>query len=480
MIIFLILGFFELFVKTYPGYLILPPVAFGSQGFGPHAPVTKDFLPKGKTSSQSAIFPVSSAISKKKQILVMEKGESMLLLSPSFERVWLSQGGVVSVREEGRGLRLQAKKLGEVLLSIGSRLYLVQVLSPENKQHFLALKQLLSHRMGLEVRFVQDRLRVQGAVYRTQDFKDLSQLARDQKISYLFEATVSEQLRPAIKDYILNQVKNPLFVQPVLSWQKPLTAFLPDDLKLMDFYKTGLKPFGLILKKDPSLLPAAPLIRLKILLVESGANHSFQTHINWGEKVINQLLSGDLFKSIFSEFKAMENKGQARILSRTTLLSESGKKSYFHSGGSVPVPQFNPENGTQSVKWKPYGIELNFLATADRNNKIHIQTRAEISEVDHAYSAHSAPALKSHSITSSLTMQAGQSLLLSQMLRQQKGKSYSAPSALFRLPLAGPVLSFKGRIKQNTRLSIFITADFPASRPQSGLKSTRLSPIDRG
>ena len=390
----------------------------------------------------------------------MEKGESLHLNSPSFEKVWLSQAGVVSVQSTNRGVRLQARKEGEVLLNIGSRLYLIQILSEENKKQLIVLKEFFSHRMGLKVHFTQDQIRVKGQLLRTKDFKDMAQIAQDQKIAYLFEAEVDKSLRPQVENYILEQVKTPLFASPVLSWQKPLTAFVPDDSSLMDFYKTKLKPFGLVLKKDPALLPSPPLIKLKILLVESGNNHSFQTHINWGDKIINRLLSGDLFKDIISEFKAMENKGKARILSETVLLSESGKKSRFHSGGSVPIPHFNPESGAQSVKWKPYGIQLNFLAKADQNKKIHIQTQVEISEVDHVYSAHSAPALKSSSITSSVTMQAGQSLLLSKMVRQQNGKSYSAPPALFRLPGAGRILSFKGKVREHTRLSIFITADF--------------------
>ena len=397
--------------------------------------------------------------SHQRQTILMEKGESLQINSPPFERVWLSGAGVVSVQDTGQGLKLKAKKEGEVLLNIGHRLYQVQVLSKANKKHLLTLQEFFSHRMGLKARFLKDHIYVQGHLLRVQDFKDLSKIAQAQKIPYRFSAEVRASLRPQIENYILKQVQNPLFPDPILSWQEPLTAFLPDDPAIMDFYQTKLAPFGLVLKKDPAFLPSPPLIKLKILLVESGTNHSFQTHINWGDKVINRLLSGKLFKDILSEFKAMENQGQARILSETTILSESGQKSHFHSGGSVPIPTFNPESLAQSVKWKPYGLQLNFLAKAGRNKKIHIQTKAEISEVDHLYSAHSAPALKVSRITSSVTMQAGQSLLLSKMVRRQSGKSYSAPPPLFRLPVAGRALSFKGKVKGQTRLSIFITAD---------------------
>ena len=397
-----------------------------------------------------------------KQILILEKGESLTLPSPSFEKIWLSKGGIVSIQDAGPSLNIQARKEGEVLLNLGSRLYLIQVLSTEKKKDLIAINEFLSHRMGLKALFVKDQIRIQGQLYRIKDFIDLSKMAQKLSLNYLFEAEVEPSLRPKLKNYIHKNTKDlpPL----VFLWQKPLTALIPNDQSLINLYQIKLKNFGIAIKTDPSLLPSPPLIKLKILLVESSNNHSFQTHIDWGEKVINRLLDGSLFKQIISNFKAMEDKGKAHIFAETSLLSESGKKSHFHSGGEVPVPYFNPESGTQSIKWKPYGIQLNFEAKADRNNKIHIDTQANISEVDHSHSARSAPSLKSSRIHSSITMQSGQSLLLSKLIRKQRGKSYSAPLMISRLPLAGPLLSFKGKIKEHTRLSIFITAQIVSQK----------------
>ena len=412
---------------------------------------------EGKTEKEGRTLEFSNQISiKNKQILILEKGESMKLLSPAFEKIWLSKGGVISVQDTGSFLNIQARQTGEVLLNLGSRLYLVQVLNAEKKKDLIAVNEFLSNRMGLKARFVKDQIRIQGQLYRIKDFIDLSNTAQALSLNYLFEAEVVPSLRPELNAYIHKKITN--LPPPVLLWQKPLTALIPDDKSLTNLYHIKLKNFGIAIKNDPSLLPSPPLIKLKILLVESSANHSFQTHIDWGEKVINRLLDGSLFKQMLSDFKAMEDKGKAHIFSETVLLSESGKKSHFHSGGEVPIPHFNPESGTQSIKWKPYGIQLNFEAKADQNNRIHINTQANISEVDHSHSARSAPSLKSSRIHSSITIRSGQSLLLSKLIRRQRGKSHSAPLMLSRLPLAGPLLSFKGKIKEHTRLSIFITA----------------------
>ncbi len=431
-------------LKTYP-FLPLPI----------QLPILISFSPAGAMDSRLRGNDETHG-KDEKQTLILEKGESLSLPSPSFEKIWLSKGGIISVQDAGSSLNIQARKEGEVLLNLGSRLYLIQVLSTEKKKNLIAINEFLSNRMGLKARLVKDQIRIQGQLYRTKDFIDLAKMAETLNLNYIFEAEVEPTLRPKLQKYIHKNITD--LPSLVFLWQKPLTALVPNDPSLINFYKTKLKHFGIAVKTDPSLLPSPPLIKLKILLVESSANHSFQSHINWGEKVINRLLDGSLFKQILSEFKAMEDKGKARIFSETTLLSESGKKSHFHSGGEVPVSHFNPESGTQSIKWKPYGIQLNFEAKADRNNRIHIDTQASISEVNHSHSARSAPSLKSSRIHSSLTMQSGQSLLLSKLIRRQKGKSHSAPLIISQLPWAGPVLSFKGKIKENTRLSIFITA----------------------
>ncbi|MYE07784.1 MAG: type II and III secretion system protein, partial [Oligoflexia bacterium] len=425
-----------------------------------------------ETSSETRREP-TRIIARGKEILPMEKGESQNLPISSSDQIWLSQSGIVSIRDTGSYLNIQARKEGEVLLNLDSQLYLIYVLNAEKKRKFTIVRDFLSNRRGLKTEIVDGQIRIRGRLYRIKDFLDFSRIAQEQNFDYLFEAEVEMSLRQKIQTYIQNTIKEDKassLPSPVLLWHKPLTVLIPDDPSLTELYKTHLKRFGVFIKKDPTLLPSPPLIELKLLLVESSANHSFQTHIDWGEKVVKRLLDGSLFKELLSTFKTMEDKGQARIFSSATLLMESGKKSHFHSGGEVPIPHFHPERETQGIKWKPYGVQLNFTAKADRNQNIYVDTQANISEVDHTYSSRSAPSLKSSRIHSSITMKSGQSFLLSKLIRRQTGRAYSAPAEIFRLPLAGRALSFKGKIKEYTRLNIFITAvlypkgRFPFSR----------------
>ena len=139
-------------------------------------------------------------------------------------------------------------------------------------------------------------------------------------------------------------------------------------------------------------------------------------------------------------------------------MNESGKSSRFVSGGEVPVPHYHVESGTQSFKWKPYGIQLQFDTRADRTQTIHLKVQVEISEINHAHSVRSAPSLKTNRVHSSVTLKSGQTLSLSSLIRRQKGKSLSAPLIITRTPLVGRFFSLKGKLIDRTRLTVFITA----------------------
>ncbi len=396
-----------------------------------------------------------------RQLILLQPGDLVNIPSPALERVWLSRGGIISVQDKGAVLGIQARKTGEVLLNVGSRLYLVQVLSGEKKLKLKAVNEFLSGRMGLKARFIKDKIHIQGRLYRAQDFIDFSEKARDWDLDWLFSAEVPPFLQKKLNAYIKQEItsmgENNHLSPPTLLWQQPLTALVPSSDNKNLLYQARLKRFGVTIKKDPLLLSSPPLIRLTILMVESSADHSLQTHIDF--EPLSRLLDGKIFANLLSSFKSLESKGKARIFSKVELLTESGKNARFHSGGEVPIPYFNPETGTQSIKWKPYGIQLSFKAVADRHKKIRIDAQMEISEVDHSYSARSAPSIKAGRISSSVTMRAGQSLLLSKLIRRQSGKNRSAPVEFFRLPLAGPLLSFKGKTNEQTRLSVFVTAD---------------------
>ncbi len=403
-------------------------------------------------------FVNTGASAKENSIIVLAVGESTQLPAPAGASVWLSTGKVISIREQTFQIIIQAKKIGETLLNIGRTLYHVQVLSKENKAKWIYLNQFLRNRMGLNLNVIKEKFYITGQLLRIKDFEDLAQLCQKYNIEYFFQAKVSVDLQGSLKQFLKKQISQQQEVLHVLWEEKPLTILLSNQHPYLKFYKRIFKNQGLEVREDPSMISNLPGIELKLLLVESSHNDSFQVHLNWGAQFMSRLLNPNLFRDILSSVQTMEQKGLAHILSQTTLLTEHGKPANFHSGGEVSIPDFHPETGEGTVKWKPYGIQLDFESKTDWNSNIHINVKAEISEVNHSQSARTSPSIKNSRINTSLVLKSGETIALTTLVRRQGGKSFSAPLPVSRLPLAGNFLSFKGKLKERTHLSIFVTA----------------------
>ncbi len=428
--------------------------------------------------------------------IILQPGESIKIFTKNLAKTWVSQGKIVSIKDGGNFLNIQARKVGKVSINIGSQLYKIQVLPSRIKHHFKLLQQLVQNRQGLEVKVRLNKkfqLYITGQLLRIKDFKDLSKIVQKHNIFYLFSAKVPLDLRFPLKDFLQKQIyssihnsldepdsstdtisKKQFFDSFLLSWnQKPLQVILSSNHPYFSLYQEHLRPYGISLKKDPTLIAHSSLVELKILLVETSSHHSIQSPFFWGTKSSDKEVDHPIKKEIsenfvahllnrsfqkwLSLFKSMESQGDARILAQAVLLNEHNKTSRFHSGGKVPIPHYHPKTGSPSIQWKPYGINLKFTTQIGRKKNIHIQTQVNISDVDHSHSVHSAPAIKSSPISSSLTLQNGQTLVLSTLLRQQTGKGHLAPHIISSLPLIGKLFSSSGKIKERTKLNIFVT-----------------------
>ena len=462
------------------------------------------------------IFTYGNQTLRDSTTIVLQPGESIQITSPTFEKTWLSRGNIISITDEGTFLHIRGKKQGKVLLSVGQKSFIIYVVSTKIKKDITLIKKFLSDRIGLTWALINDnhhkhtsnkinpntnhlirknpdfKININGDLLRLKDFKDLVHLAKKHQISYLFSAKVPLSLRSHLTQYIQEQFINWHFdlknnnssinshhQRPQLNflWNvKPLQLLFPKDHPYIKLYQNRMLQYGIFVKADSTLLTRLPLVELKILLVETSTHRSIQNIFSWKnnpesvDKKTKQLsienspsnfISHLLYQSFqkwVTFFKSMESQGQAQILTEALLLNEHNQTARLHSGGKVAIPHYHPTTGAESIQWKPYGIQLSFKTQTGRKQNIHIQAQMNISEVDHTYSTRQAPSLKSSSLSSSFTLQSGQSLALSTLIRHQVGESWLAPWLIFRLPFAGKFLSSVGKIKEKTRLNIIISA----------------------
>ena len=393
-----------------------------------------------------------------KNVIVLEVGEAYKIKSPRHEKAWLSDGTIVSLTDSGSALLLQAKKKGSSLLNLGSRLYRIYVLHTSDKQNLLDIMHFLLPRMGLSAHWIDGKISIKGHLYRLKDWLDLAKKAKAKNLNYLFHVEVNEKVKTEFINYWNTHINKHPLAPLSIQWGKPPVFVIPKGSPLKHYYHDSLQFFGLSIKEDASLLARPDLIKLKVLLVESSEDFALRTGLDWGGGELVSLLDVERFTTMLKNFKAMETKGEADILSEVNLLTESGKTSHFLSGGEVPVPQYHHETGAESIKWKPYGIQLNITARSDRKQRIKLNTLVEMSDLDHSHSSQARASIKTNKIRSHVTLQSGQTLVLTTVLRKLGGKSFSAPFIFSRIPFAGKALSFKGNTHGKSRLNIFVTA----------------------
>ncbi len=79
--------------------------------------------------------------------------------------------------------------------------------------------------------------------------------------------------------------------------------------------------------------------------------------------------------------EALESKGVSRMLAEPNLTALSGQSARFLAGGEYPVPTASDE-GTISVEYRPFGVELEFIPTVLDDDVINLELATSVSAID--------------------------------------------------------------------------------------------------
>ncbi|WP_322894764.1 MULTISPECIES: type II and III secretion system protein family protein [unclassified Yoonia] len=79
--------------------------------------------------------------------------------------------------------------------------------------------------------------------------------------------------------------------------------------------------------------------------------------------------------------EALESRGVVRSLAEPNLTALSGQEATFLAGGEYPVPVAGPD-GTITVQYKPFGVELNFTPRVVDGDIINLELVAAVSAID--------------------------------------------------------------------------------------------------
>ena len=159
------------------------------------------------------------------------------------------------------------------------------------------------------------------------------------------------------------------------------------------------------------------------------------------------------------DFLLQNNK--ARLLAKPRLVTVSGSKARFLSGGQIPVP-LTDSTGRTNAQYKDYGISLDINPKADEDGNVSADVRAEMSDIDAANSVSIGnggvlPAVKTRWVETSVFVRKDSTLVLAGLLHEEEGVVTAGVPLLSQIPVLGLLFQHRESRTKKTELVIFLS-----------------------
>ena len=161
------------------------------------------------------------------------------------------------------------------------------------------------------------------------------------------------------------------------------------------------------------------------------------------------------YNQISAAVRALEGRGDYKLLASPKLLCLSGNEASFLAGGEIPVPVSVTNTGgtTQlALEWKEYGVRLKFTPTIVDSTLINLRVSPEVSSLDYnnavVLSGFSIPAMLTRRADATVELFSGQGLLLGGLVLSERVKDVQRIPILGHIPILGALFS---RQKSSTR-----------------------------
>ena len=161
---------------------------------------------------------------------------------------------------------------------------------------------------------------------------------------------------------------------------------------------------------------------------------------------------------------ALKEEGLTKVLAEPTLITMSGRTANFLAGGEypIPVPQAGSGNATTiTIEYKTFGVGLNFTPTVLNNNKISMEVKPEVSELDFTnavqISGYVVPSITTRRVATTIELADGQSFAIAGLLKEDLREVVSKFPVLGEIPILGVLFRSTSYQKNETELVIIVT-----------------------
>ena len=158
--------------------------------------------------------------------------------------------------------------------------------------------------------------------------------------------------------------------------------------------------------------------------------------------------------------EALESRGVVRTLAEPNLTALSGQEATFLAGGEYPVP-VSQDEGTITIEYKPFGVELNFIPRVVAGDLINIELEAAVSSIDPSngitLGQFTIDAFRRRETTTTVEMRDGESFAIAGLLSDDFRDLTGQVPWLGDVPVLGALFRSAEFERNQTELVIIIT-----------------------
>lgn len=221
-------------------------------------------------------------------------------------------------------------------------------------------------------------------------------------------------------------------------------------IKVVEIQRDVLKQFGInfsaLLSAGKFAFNLASINPFTQNLLSSGGGYK-GTYVDGGNRVEGLI-------------RAMEGDGLIRTLAEPNLTALTGQSAAFKAGGEFPYQECTRTTTSEfcEIKFKEYGISVDFTPTVLSEGRINLKINTEVSELSTVVSGNqSIPGVNKRSANTVLEMPSGGTMMLAGLIRESTRHNITGTPGLKKLPVLGALFRSRDFIANETELVIFAT-----------------------
>ena len=155
------------------------------------------------------------------------------------------------------------------------------------------------------------------------------------------------------------------------------------------------------------------------------------------------------------QVSALISKNKAKILSRPSVMTLSGEQATIQIGGEIPYTSYD-QNDRPTVKFRNYGIILQFKPIVDAQNNIVSTVYTEVSNVSGEYVGDN-PIIATRRADSVVSLKSGSTMVIGGLMDSTERKVVNKIPLLGNIPIIGEFFKYSSTTKDKQELIILVT-----------------------